>query len=96
MRIGMEGIVDCFYDQKVCSSIVKSHRDNIVLRALSSSLRRFLLQTNEFTFSSSEMPRNAFSVVQVEGIGYVLILHNMHVTILASSMPALVQTFSKQ
>ena len=29
----MEGIADCFYDQKVCSSIVKSHRDNIVLRA---------------------------------------------------------------
>ena len=23
MRIGMEGIADCFYDQKVCSSIVK-------------------------------------------------------------------------
>ena len=24
MRIGMEGVADCFYDQKVCSSIVKN------------------------------------------------------------------------
>ena len=33
----MEGIADCFYEQKVCSSIVKNYRDNIVLRAVTSS-----------------------------------------------------------
>ena len=29
----MEDIADCFSDQKVCSSVVKSHRDSIVLKS---------------------------------------------------------------